>query len=309
MDQVSASEQIDEQPVQHLTCGDGARQIAYRMQGDFDDPQKLPIICLAGYQRNMEDFAAFAEKFSSYAKRDWPIIRIDLIGRGSARKERNDRAYSTLHDAADMAEFCRAKGIEDAIWFGQGHGGQVIMALAAQHPTIISGAILCDSGPIINARGLVRLRNNLDYLSKIRGKNAVRDSLRRILRVDYPNLGDGLLDQIAARTHTTNAKARLEPQFDMRLNEQLNAFDNDDVLQANWNLFDSLRNIPLLLLRTQHTDLLRTEVFQLMCKKRPDALNYEIMGEGFPALLEGADELGVIADFALHTCKWHKKRG
>jgi pimeloyl-ACP methyl ester carboxylesterase len=309
MDQHTTLQDIEEPPVRYLTSGDGARQIAYRMQGDFDDPQKLPIICLAGYQRNMADFSAFAEKFSSFAKRNWPIIRVDLIGRGHARQERRDRAYSTLHDADDMAEFCRAKGIENAIWFGQGHGGQVIMALAAQHPTIIAGAILCDAGPIINARGLVRLRNNLAYLSKLRGKNAVRDSLRRILRVDYPNLGDGLLDQIATRTHRTNSKARLEPQFDMRLADQLNAFDNDDVLQANWHLFDALRNVPILLLRTQHTDLMRSEVFQMMCKKRPDALNYEIMGEGSPALLEGAEELGMIADYVLHTCKWHKKRG
>lgn len=309
MDQAQTTTSSQNAAVRHLTCGDGARQIAYRLQGDFDDPLKLPIICLAGYQRNMSDFDAFAERFSSFAKRNWPIVQVDLIGRGKARRERKDRAYSTLHDATDMAEFCRAMGIESAIWLGQGHGGQVIMALAALQPGIISGAVLCDAGPIINARGLVRLRNNLAYLSKIRGKNAVRDSLRRILRVDYPNLGDGLLDQIGARTHQETAKARLEPQFDMRLAEQLNAFDNDDVLQANWHLFDALNKTPLLLLRTQHTDLLRAEVFQMMCKKRPDCLNYEIMGEGSPALLEGADELGVIADFVLHTCKWHKKRG
>ncbi|MCF4098154.1 alpha/beta hydrolase [Maritalea sp. P4.10X] len=257
----------------------------------------------------MSDFAAFADQFSSFAKRNWPIIRVDLIGRGHARKERRHRPYSTLQDASDMAEFCRALGIDDAIWFGQGHGGQVIMALAAQHPSVIAGAILCDAGPIINARGLVRLRNNLAYLSKLRGQNAIRDSLRRILRVDYPNLGDGTLDQIGARTHVPTPKARLEPRFDMRLADQLNAFDNDDVLQANWHLFDALGKMPILLIRTQHTDLLRAEVFQMMCKKRPEALNYEIKGEGSPALLEGADELGVIADFVLHTCKWHKKRG
>lgn len=305
--QIIAAHHYDD--VRHLTCGDGARQIAYRMQGDFDDPLKLPIICLAGYQRNMSDFDIFAARFSSFTKRNWPIVQVDLIGRGKARNERKDRPYSTHRDATDMAEFCRAMGIENAIWHGQGHGGQVTMVLAALQPTLISGAVLCDAGPIINARGLVRLRNNLAYLSKIRGKNAIRDFMRRMLRVDYPNLGDGLLDQIGARTHQQTTKGRLAPRFDIRLAKQLNAFDNDDVLQANWHLFEALNNMPLLLLRTQHTDLLRAEVFQMMCKKRPDCLSYEIMGEGSPALLEGADELGMIADFVLHTCKWHKKRG
>jgi pimeloyl-ACP methyl ester carboxylesterase len=309
MDQNIASQDSEEQPVRLLTSGDGARQIAYHMQGDFDDPQKLPIICLAGLQRNMEDFSAFADKFSDFTKRDWPIIRIDLIGRGHARKERPYRAYSTLHDADDMAEFCRAKAIEEAIWFGQGHGGQVIMALAAQRPTLIAGAILCDAGPIINVRGLVRLRNNMAYLSKLRGKNAVRDLMRRMLRVDYPSLGDGLLDQIAARTHKTDAKSRLKPRFDMRLAHQLKELENDDVLQANWHLFDALANVPILLMRTQHTDLLRSEVFHMMCDRRPDAPNVEIIGEGTPALLERAEEMNALADFVLHTCKWHKKRG
>ncbi len=290
--------------LQLVSVRNGARQLAVRTSGDFDDKSKLPIVCIAGYHRNMSDFFAFADKFSEFARVKWPIVRVDLIGRGQSKIAPKTEDYSTLDDAVDMAELCRILNIHRAIWFGQAHGGNVIMAMGARAPGIIAGTILCDAGALISAQGLVRLRNNLKFLAKIRNEDEALTALRRIIGVDYPALGSGKLDSIAGRTHIWNKKRkRLEPRFDWRLMERLDSFDNDDVLNANWELFDSLAQTSMLLMRTRNTDLLRADVYQHMLTRRPDAISLDIEGEGSPALFEQPDEMGAIAEFVLHTNK------
>ncbi|MFT6659937.1 alpha/beta fold hydrolase [Maritalea sp.] len=287
-----------------ISVRSGARQIAVRLCGDFDDALKVPIICISGYQRNMSDFFAFADKFSEFSEKNWPILRVDLLGRGLASHALKTEDYSTLDDASDMVEMCRALGIHKAIWFGQSHGGQVIMALGAKVPTLIGAAILCDTGALISAQGLVRLRNNLKFLAKVRKQEDAMQAIRQILSADYPSLGTGKLDSIGGRTHQWNKRRKhLEPQFDWRLLERLDAFDNDDVLNSNWEMFDSLNQVPLLMMRTQNTDLLRADVYQRMLTRRPDAISLEIVGEGSPALLENAEEMGAIAEFIMHSNK------
>jgi len=285
-----------------ISVRNGSRQIAVRLCGDFDDKKRLPIICIAGYHRNMSDFFAFADKFSEFSSKNWPIVRVDLLGRGEATNAQKTEDYSTLDDASDMADMCRALGIHRAIWFGQSHGGQVVMALGAKTPTLIGGAVLCDAGALISAQGLVRLRNNLKFLANIRRQEDALHAVRQILTVDYPALGSGKLDSIAGRTHSWNSKKRcLEPRFDWRLMERLEAFDNDDVLNSNWEMYESLGHAPLLMMRTRNTDLLRADVYHRMLTRRPDAISLEIEGEGSPALLENAEEMGAIAEFIMHT--------
>jgi len=285
---------------QMIHVRNGARRIAVRLHGDFDDKSRVPIICLAGYHRNMTEFYHFSSRFPEFSAPNWPIVRVDLVGRGLSSHAPKSQEYSTLDDAVDMAEICRVLNIHKAIWFGQAHGGQVIMAMGRNVPSIIGGAVLCDAGSLISVQGLVRLRNNLQFLSKIRNEDQAESAFRRVLSIDYPALGFGKLDSIAGRTHSWQ-KNKLLPRFDWRLITRLEEFDNDDVLNSNWELFDSLGNVPLLLMRTRNTDLMRADVYQRMLNRRPDAISLEIEGEASPALLEGNDELGAIAEFIKHA--------
>jgi pimeloyl-ACP methyl ester carboxylesterase len=257
----------------------------------------------------MADFQSFARNMRKFAHKSWPVLQIDLVGRGASPSPPKTEAYSTLEDAEDVSDLLRQLGIHRGIFFGQGHGGNVIMALGRRIPSIISATILCDAGAIINAQGLVRLRNNLKFLAKVRNEQDAIDAQRRIYANDYPSLGFGALDEIASRTHKWNAKKkRLEQQFDWRLIERLDAISNDDILNANWDLFDTLAPYPMLLMRTKNTDLLRADVHQRMLNRRPDALSIEIEGEGSPALLEHAEEIEQIVEFLLHCNKLEQRK-
>ncbi|KKB81097.1 hypothetical protein VW35_02750 [Devosia soli] len=257
----------------------------------------LPLVCLAGLHRNMADFTDFVAYFGRITGGQRPTILIDLPGRGRADDRTKASDYSTLNDARDVADILAALGVTRAVVLGQGHGGQVAMALAAHHPLLLSGTVLLDAGPVVDSRGIVRLRNNLAHIHSLRGQKRVTAGFRRMLAGDYPELGEEALDALAARSHIIDKRGRAKGLFDERLLAPLADIGFDDVLTPQWALFDALRPIPLMILRTQLTDQLRRETYEEMVRRRPDADALTIAGQGSPALFDQLDEIEAVANF------------
>ncbi|HEY8577426.1 MAG TPA: alpha/beta hydrolase [Devosia sp.] len=263
--------------------------------------RRLPVVCIPGYQRNMSDFGDFAAYFLRASGGAWPVVLLDLPGRGRSDDRPQKETYSSLSDARDVASILAALGIGQAVILGQGHGGQVAMALAAQHPLLVAGTVLLDAGPVTDSRGIVRLRNNLAHVENLRGAKAVTAGFRRILGGDYPGLPEGQLEALIGRTHLIDNRGRARPLYDGRLIAALADINFDDVLTAQWPLFDALTCAPLMLLRTQLTDQLRRQTFDEMTRRRPDAAALTIAGQGSPALFDQSEEIEAVAEFVLKT--------
>lgn len=295
-----------ELPVTFVALGSGLRA-AVHVSGQFTG-RRLPIVCLPGYQRNMSDFQAFASYLRRAGGGEWPVVLIDLPGRGRADDRAQASDYSSLVDARDVASILMALNIGRAIILGQGHGGQVAMALATNHPLLIAGTILLDSGPVTDSRGIVRLRNNLEHVEALRGAKVVTSGFRRILGGDYPGLPEAQIDALIGRTHFIDKRGRARPLYDARLIKALADINFDDVLMAQWPLFDALTCAPLMLLRTQLTDQLRRETFDEMARRRPDALALTIAGQGSPALFDQREEIEAVLDFVTRTSGQGQRR-
>ena len=288
-------------PVTMVTLAAGLRA-AVHVSGTLSS-KHLPVVCLAGYQRNMSDFADFASYFRRAGGGEWPVVLLDLPGRGRADDRKKAEDYSSITDARDVASILAALGIGKAIILGQGHGGQVAMALAARHPLLVAGTVLLDSGPVTDSRGIVRLRNNLEHVEKLRGEKVVTAGFKRMLAGDYPGLAEARLGSLIGRTHMIDSRGRAKPLYDKRLIEALASINFDDVLAAQWPLFDALTCAPLMLLRTQLTDQLRRETFEEMVRRRPDATALTIAGQGSPALFDQREEIEAVAEFVIRTSK------
>jgi pimeloyl-ACP methyl ester carboxylesterase len=194
----------------------GGINAAIHVAGDLSSA-RLPLICLAGYQRNMSDFTEFVAYFRRMGGGSWPVILVDLPGRGRADDRKRTKDYNSHADADDVAAIMTALGVGCAVVLGQGHGGQIAMLLAANHPLMIAGTILLDAGPVTDSRGIVRLRNNMLHIDSLRGSKAVVEDLRRILGGDYPGLSDTRLDSLMGRTHYVDRRGRARTLFDPRL--------------------------------------------------------------------------------------------
>src|SRR5690606_41283088 len=74
-------------PCQHVLLGDAMTRAAVHRRGDFSQGL-MPVVCLAGYHRNMSDFAGFADYFQRLTPGNWPLVLVDLPGRGRADDRR-----------------------------------------------------------------------------------------------------------------------------------------------------------------------------------------------------------------------------
>jgi pimeloyl-ACP methyl ester carboxylesterase len=252
----------------------------------------------------MSDFTEFAAELHRQLGADWPVVLLDLPGRGRSADRRRQDDYLSTRDAADVIAVADALGIPAAIIVGQGHGGQVAMALAATRPMLNAGTVLIDAGPAPDPRGLVRLRDSLADLADMRGEAPFRRMTRQMLGVGYPGTPEPQLDRLAPRTHFIDRRGRIRPLFDPRLLKLLSEFEHDDVLVPQWPLFGALGTAPLLLMRTQLTDQLRRDVFEQMMRRRRDAQAYVIDGQGSPALLDNPDDVRPIAEFTREVVRW-----
>lgn len=283
-------------PVTHVTVGPANERMALHVSGQLF-PGCVPVVCVPGYNRNMADYRDFVQVAGKLLAGTAPLVLVDSKGRGRSSDRRRMETYTSLNDAADLIEICRALAIERAIFVGQGYGGQVLMALAADQPSLIAGTVLIDAGPVSDPRGLVRLRTTLNELTGVRGEASLKPMLRRMTAADYPEVPDALLETLALRTHFMDKRGRLQPLFDPALIKLLDPFGLDDVLIAQWPLFDALGSAPLMMMRTQMTQQLRRETFEEMMRRRRDAEAFVIESQGSPALLESIDDVQPIVDF------------
>lgn len=287
-------------PVRMITVGPAREQMAVHVSGALG-PGRTPVVCIAGYNRNMSDWAEFARVATQTLDASAPLILVDLKGRGRSSDRPRAAAYSSLLDAEDLIEVLSALAVERAIFIGQGYGGQVLMAVAARRPSLIAGTVLIDSGPVSDSRGLVRLRVTLHDLTGVRGEASLRPMLRRMTAADYPGIAEDVLDAVAMRSHFVDKRGRLQPLFDAALVKLLEPFDLDDVLVAQWPLFDALTCAPLMMMRTHLTQQLRRETFEEMMKRRRDAEAYVIENQGSPALLDNSGDVEPITEFINKT--------
>ena len=274
-------------PVTRYSVGPVSETIAVHVAGRMGRG-RTPLLCIPGYQRNMSDFAEFAQHFRRRFGDDWPVVLVDLKGRGRS---------------ADLVQIIAALALDGVVLVGQGYGGQVAMALTADRPNLVAGAVLIDAGPVSDPRGLVRLRNNLKDLEGPRSEAGFRTMLRRMLATDYPAAPEGALDGLAARTHYLDQRGKVRGLFDPHLTKMLETFEHDDVLVPQWPMYEALRSAPLMLMRTQLTEQLRRETFEEMMRRRRDAEGYIIEGQGSPALLGTQEDVEPIAEFVRKLAK------
>ena len=109
-------------PVQMVTLAGGDLQAAVHVSGTLSS-RRVPVVCIPGYQRNMTDFSEFDAYFQRVGGGKWPVVLIDLPGRGRSDDRTRADDYGSPRDARDIATVLAALGIERATFVGQGYGG------------------------------------------------------------------------------------------------------------------------------------------------------------------------------------------
>ena len=205
---------------------------------------RAPLVCVPGYQRNMTDFAEFRQLFRRSLGEDWPVVLVDLKGRGRS-SDRADKSALHLHRRrADLIGGLRRAGDRGrGLPVGQGYGGQVVDGARRRSGPNADRRDRADRrGPGLRpARAGAAAQQPQATSTGCAARPASAPCSAACSPTDYPGDAGGDARR-ARRPHALPRQAGpgARPCSTPHLVKMLEAFEHDDVLVPQWPLFDAL---------------------------------------------------------------------
>jgi pimeloyl-ACP methyl ester carboxylesterase len=274
-----------------VSAPDGLR-IHVREFGSSRSPG-LTAVCLPGLTRTVADFDALAPALANSGPRR--VLAIDSRGRGQSEYDRNPENYNLLVELTDVVAVLTALAVGPAVFVGSSRGGLLTMHLAVAHPTMIAGVVLHDIGPVIEPKGLVRIKSYVGKMMQPRSFAEGAEILRRLSSSRFPNLTSEQWLAAAQRAWQVRDGAMV-PTYDVRLARTLAAIDLEQRLPPLWKEFDALARVPMLVIRGANSDILSAATVETMRARHPDLETIEVADQGHVPLLD-ATLIGPIAAF------------
>ena len=269
-----------------ISARDGLR-LHVRDYGPLAAPA-LPVVCLPGFARTAADFHELALALAEAAAARGGGVPLYSGARGRSDYARDWREYEIRIELDDVMQVLAATGIAQAVFVGTSRGGLLTMALAAARPTAIAGVVLNDVGPVIDARGLLRIRGYVGKLPTPRSFAEGAEILKRLSDQQFPLFGEAEWEMMARRTWTQRNDA-LVPDYDPRLLKTLEELDLEAPLPELWPYFAGLGHVPLLAIRGANSDLLAEKTLVEMGARHSHCETFTAPGQGHAPLLGSKD--------------------
>lgn len=250
--------------------------------------ERIPVVCLPGFARTAADFHELALALAQDEAAPRRVLALDYRGRGLSGYDTDWKNYDIRVELDDMLQMLVAAGIEEAIFVGTSRGGLLTMALGAARPAMIKGAVLNDIGPVIDARGLLRIRGYVGKLPAPRSYSEGAEILKRLSDQQFPLFGEAEWEMMAQRTWTERG-GKLAPDYDPNLMKVLEQLDLEAPLPVLWSYFAGLNGVPVLAIRGANSDMLAEATLHEMAARHPDCQIFVAPGQGHAPLLGPRD--------------------
>ncbi|HVV60585.1 MAG TPA: alpha/beta hydrolase [Pseudolabrys sp.] len=257
----------------------------------------LPIVCLPGLARTAADFDALATALAHASDHPRRVIALDYRGRGQSDYDRDPGNYTLPVELADVLTVVTALEAMPAIYVGTSRGGILAMLLAAARPTAMSGVVLNDIGPVIEAKGLMRIKGYVGKLPQPATYEEGAEVLRRLFDAQFPKLtAEDWLS--SAKRAFKREKDRLVPTYDVALAKTLASIDPERPVPSLWNEFDALARLPAMVIHGSNSDILAPSTIEAMRGRHPSLEVVEVSDQGHAPLLADQETIARIGDFA-----------
>jgi len=254
-----------------------------------DEGTGQPVLCLAGLTRNSADFGFLAPHLA-----DCRLIRMDYRGRGQSDYATDFMSYNILREAQDAVELLDHLGLPRVTLIGTSRGGLIAMALAHLHPDRLAGVVLNDIGPEVTDTGIARI---MDYVGKepdLPDFDTAASALAHVHADTFPGVPLSRWRAQAEAMFCEKPGGGLGLRYDARLRDALVGQAGAGEAPDLWQMFDSLRDLPLAAIRGANSDLLSPWTFAEMQKRHPGMIAATVPDRGHVPFLDEPEALTAI---------------
>jgi pimeloyl-ACP methyl ester carboxylesterase len=269
---------------------DGLRLHAHSYAGPAAALARPTIICLPGLTRNARDFHAVAVRLADR----FNIIAVDFRGRGESAWAKDPLSYMPLTYVRDIEQLIETQKLERMIFIGTSLGGIVTMLMAGMLAEKLCGAVLNDVGPELDPVGVQRIRGYVgkvgSFASWMHCAHGVQANNKHVYL--HYEMEDWLA--MAKRIACLEPTGRIVFDYDPKIAEPFK-LPGGEAGVSLWPLFDLLAQRPLLMLRGETSDLLKSETLLQMQSRSGTAVT--VPGVGHAPTLTEATEIAALDAF------------
>jgi pimeloyl-ACP methyl ester carboxylesterase len=258
-------------------------------------PSALPVVCLPGLARTSADFHQLADALAADPANPRLALALDYRGHGQSQYDRNPKNYAIGVALADLSTVLAAFEITSTIFIGTSFGGVLAMMLAVLPPAAVAGVILNDIGPVMEPRGLMRIKSYVGKLPIARNFEEGAQILRWLFEAQFTNLAPEDWVAFAQRTWR-EGHGTLVPSHDPKLAQVLRGFSLER-LPTLWDQFDALAHIPLMVIRGANSDMLARPTLNEMLERRRQLEVVVVPDQGHAPLLVEPKVIRRVAAF------------
>ena len=275
---------------------DGLR-LHLRDYGSPDDPG-TPVVCIAGLTRNSVDFDPLARALAdgSAGGKRRRVLALDYRGRGLSDWDPNWRNYDVKVENADILAQLTAAGVHEAVIVGTSRGGIHAMVLGATRPALLRGVVLNDVGPVLESKGMARIKQVVGKLPAPTSLDDAVDLMKRMNSALFSGLSDDEWRHFA-RTTFERVGGGYGMTYDPQLMKTLEGLDTEQPLPTLWPFFEGLANVPALVLRGENSDLLSAEATREMCARHKRCAEYVVPGQAHAPLIADQPTIARVSAF------------
>lgn len=253
-----------------------------------------PVVCLAGITRNSRDFHVIASALSTDPIRPRAVYAIDTRGRGRSAHDPDWKKYIVPIEMLDVIDFLTLRSLSDVALIGTSRGGIISMVMGAAQPSAIGCVVLNDIGPVVDMDGLSRIAG---YIGRIPHPHSWADAGRIVRDMNakqFSRIGDAEWVEIA-RQLFNEADGKPAPGYDPKLSHSLSVLDGP--MPALWAQFESLKRVPVMVLRGENSDILSAATVEEMRRRHPRLTAHTVRWEGHAPWLRDGHTINEVAKF------------
>ena len=252
----------------------------------------VPIVCLPGLTRNAKDFETIAPALAQTRR----VLAFDFRGRG--RSGRADPAtYRPDQEVADTLLALDTLGIGRFAIIGTSRGGIAAMVMAARALPRMAGVLFNDIGPRIDKAGLLRIRTYLGTDPQFSSWHEAVAALKSS-NPGFDTLSEADWLAFARRVYReVNGVPRADYDPGLAQNFPSVADIEAGKMPELWALLDMMADVPSLVLRGQHSDLLSDEVVAGMHQHHRRLQSVTVRARGHVPFLDEPESVSAIAQW------------